>query len=113
MEDTLNTHERPVAIGQRAAPAPAPKPNLSLVESPPPAVRARQLYQDARRAALEHLDRLGAAVETARELSDDVVNCGDLVDPGLRELARQLSDVLAWKSKTLQALVQRQRQVRA
>ena len=105
METTLRTIEG--AGAQRALQA--PEARISLVASSPPGARAKMLLQEAKRASLEHVSLLEAAVESARELSDAVVDAGDLYDPGLHEVARQLSDLLLWKSKTLQLLAQRQR----
>jgi hypothetical protein len=106
METTFRTIEG-AGGGQRAVQA--PEARISLVASPPAAARAMNLLRDARRASLEHVGLLEEAVETARELSNAVVDAGDLFDPGLHEIARQLSDLLLWKSKTLQLLAQRQR----
>jgi hypothetical protein len=105
METTLRTIES--AGGQRALPA--PEARFSLVAAPPPGDRAKMLLFEAKRASMEHVSLLEAAVESARELSDAVVDARDLYDPGLHEIARQLSDLLFWKSKTLQLLAQRQR----
>jgi hypothetical protein len=91
---------------------PAPRriaPPLGLVEPPPPGVKARQLYEEARLASLEHLRALDAAIATVRDLSDAIVEGGELYAPGLRDLARRLSEDLSWKAKTLQKLSQRQR----
>lgn len=106
METMLRTIEGAGGV-QRAGQA--PEARISLVKSPPPAARARSLLRDAKRASLEHVSLLEAALKSARELSDAVVDAGNLYDPGLREVARQLSDLLLWKSKTLQALAQRER----
>jgi hypothetical protein len=106
METTLRTIE-----GARSAEraAQTPETRISLVASPPAAARARSLLQDAKRASLEHVGLLEAALESARELSDAIVDAGDLYDTGLHQVARQLSELLLWKSKTLQLLAQRQR----
>jgi hypothetical protein len=83
-------------------------PALGLVEPSPPALKARQLFEEARAASQEHLQSLGLAMERVRELAAAVVEGGDLYAPGVRELARQLDEDLLWKSRTLQALAQRQ-----
>ncbi|HEX3915757.1 MAG TPA: hypothetical protein VHW60_00345 [Caulobacteraceae bacterium] len=83
-------------------------PALGLVGPSPPALKARQLFDEARAASLEHLQSLGVAIERVRELAAAVVEGGDLYAPGLRELARQLDEDLLWKSRTLQVLSQRQ-----
>jgi hypothetical protein len=43
-----------------------------------------------------------------RDLSDEIVRGGDLHTPGLRELARNLTEDLFWKAKTLELLSRRQ-----
>jgi hypothetical protein len=94
------------------APAPAlqpPRRALALVEPTAPGVKALQLYEEARRASLEHVDELVSAVERARILADELVAGGDLYGAGLHDLARRLSEELLWKGRTLQVLAQRQR----
>lgn len=81
---------------------------LGVVETPPAGLRARQLFEEARVASLDHLRALELAIATVRELSNDVVRGGDLYAPGLRELARNLTEDLFWKAKTLTLLAQRQ-----
>ena len=81
---------------------------LGVVETPPAGLRARQLFEDARAASLEHLRALELAIATVCELSDEIVRGGDLYAPGLRELARTLAEDLFWKAKTLELLSQRQ-----
>lgn len=81
---------------------------LGLVEPLPPAARARHLLEEAKLVSLEHLRALQAAVATVRDLADEVVGGGDLYAPGLHELAKNLSEDLFWKSKTLELLSRRQ-----
>ena len=81
---------------------------LGVVETPPAGLRARQLFEDAQAASLEHLRALDLAIATVRELSDEIVRGGELYAPGLRELARNLAEDLFWKAKTLALLSQRQ-----
>jgi hypothetical protein len=82
---------------------------LALVEPTAPGIKALQLYQEARRASLEHVDELVSAVERARSLADELVAGGDLYAPALHDLARRLSEDLLWKGRTLQVLAQRRR----
>jgi hypothetical protein len=93
-----------------AAPSRQQRPTvlLGVVETPPAGLRARQLFEDAREASLEHLRALELAIAAVRDLSDEVVHGGELYTPGLRELARNLSEDLFWKAKTLELLSQRQ-----
>jgi hypothetical protein len=81
---------------------------LGVVETPPAGLRARQLFEEARMASQEHLRALELAIATVRDLSDDIVRGGELYTPGLRELARNLTEDLFWKAKTLELLSQRQ-----
>jgi hypothetical protein len=105
VENTLMTIE---ALGAPARQAlPAPRPSILLVEPPPPALRAQKLFEDAKRAALEQARLLEDAIEQARTLAEAVAEGGELYDPGLREAARQLSEMLVWKSKNLQSLRER------
>ena len=83
------------------------KPDIALVETPPPGVKARQLLQEARRASLEHVAAFEAAIGEVRELADAIVEAGELYGPGLNDFASRLSEELLWKSKTLAALAAR------
>ncbi len=77
---------------------------LGVVEPPPPGLRAHQLFEEARAASVEHLRALQLAIATVRDLSDEIVRGGELYTPGLRELARSLTEDLFWKAKTLELL---------
>ena len=111
MESTMRASPVPAADAeaQTLATLERRKPEISLVESPPPGVKARQLLQEARRASVEHVAALEQAILTARKLSDTVVEAGDLYAPGLHAFATRLSEELFWRSKSLAALAERQR----
>jgi len=95
---------------QRVKAAPSGiRPAIALVAPPPPSLRARQLFHEARRASLEHLEALQSAVTTARELSEAVAEDETLYGPGLAAFAGRLAEDLFWRSKTLEMLSQRQR----
>jgi len=82
---------------------------LALVPSPSaPGERAMQLHREARRASVEHLERLRQAIETAQSLAQEVVDGGDLYAVGVHDLARRLTEDLFWRAKSLQALSERQ-----
>jgi hypothetical protein len=83
---------------------------IALVAPATPAVKALQLYREAKRASLEHVDQLISVVENARTLAEDLVAGGDLYAPGLHDLARRMSENLLWQRRTLQVLAQRQRE---
>ena len=86
------------------------EPELSLVPATPAGERARQLLQEARAASLEHLQALKQSIGETRGLSDAVVRGGDLYTVGLQDLARRLAEDLLWRSNTLEALIERQRE---
>ena len=48
---------------------------------------ARQLFEEAKVVSLQHLRALETAIAGVRDLSDDIVDAGDLYVPGLHELA--------------------------
>ncbi len=101
----------PALLDEPQAPAPQQlRRAIALVEPASPAHRALQLYREAERASLEHIDQLVSAVESARTLADELVAGGDLYGPGLHDLSRRLSEELLWKGRTLQVLAQRQRE---
>jgi hypothetical protein len=83
-------------------------PALGVVEPPAAGLKARQLFDEARVVSLEHLGALQAAIAAVRGLSDEIVDGGELYVPGLRELARKLTEDLFWTSKTLELLSRRQ-----
>ena len=99
--------ERPLSIAESAPPERA-RPALELVESPPPAVRARRLFEEARKATLEHLRQAEAAIAQAAGLLAEVAEGGDLYAPGLRDFAGRLAEDLRGKARTFQALSSRQ-----
>ena len=97
-----------VETGAATATSPRRLPALGVVEPPPAGLKARQLFDEARVVSLEHLGALGAAIAAVRGLSDEIVEGGELYLPGLRELARKLTEDLFWTSKTLELLSRRQ-----
>lgn len=100
----------PALLDEANTPASQPlRRAIALVEPATPAVKALQLYQEAKRASLDHTDQLVSAIERARTLAEELVASGDLYAPGLRDLARRLNEDLLWKGRTLQVLAQRQR----
>jgi hypothetical protein len=89
--------------------APPQWPALGLVARPQPGLKARQLYQEAKKASLEHVSALQSAIGTVETLLDDVVEGGEIYAPGLSDFAGRLKEELFWKAKTLEALAQKQR----
>lgn len=82
---------------------------LSLVPPTSAAERARQLMLQAKTVSLEHLEALCASLVQARDLSEAVVQGGDLYTAGLHDFAKRLAEELLWREKTLEALMERQR----
>ncbi len=78
--------------------------DLALVEKAPPGLRARELFEEARKASLDHLRDLATAIDQVRALSEVVVDAGDLYDPGIRDLAQRLAEDLTWRGRTLEKL---------
>jgi hypothetical protein len=85
---------------------------LAVVEPAAPGVRARQLFDEARKAAQEHLVRLEASIDETRALAEAVVAAGDLYGPGVTDLAARLAEDLVWRAKSLEALALRQGDLR-
>jgi hypothetical protein len=101
--------QRAAPIDIRRAQTAAPgAPVLELVETPPPALKARQLFEEARAISLDHLRALDIEMTSVCDLLDAVAQGGDLYAPGLREFARKLTEDLSYKTKTLRMLTQRQ-----
>jgi len=105
-------------IPQKAVPTETPSPRpasdaaksvIGLVAPSPAGLKARQLFQEARRASLEHVGELQSAIDRVRGLLDDVADGGEVYAPGLSEFAGRLAEELLWKSRTLEALAQRHR----
>jgi hypothetical protein len=93
-----------------AALATRAEPELSLVPATPAGDRARQLMLEARAAALEHLEALRQSSEETRTLAKAVGYGGDLYTVGLQDFARRMAEDLEWRAKTLEALIERQRE---
>jgi hypothetical protein len=78
----------------------------AFAEPVPAAMRARQLFQEAKVLSLEHVRALGVAIEAVRNISESIAQDGDLYSPGIRDLAERLAEDLLWKSKSLEQLLQ-------
>jgi hypothetical protein len=84
---------------------PAPRP-LALAPPASAGSRARQLFEEAKAAAFEHMRALEASVAAVRDLAAEVGDGGEVYSPGVRDFAKKLSEELFWKAKTLQKLMQ-------
>lgn len=91
-----------------AAAAPRKVSEFSVVETPPPGLKALRLYEEARRVSLDQLRLLADAIAETRSLAEGVLEGGDLYAPGVRDLAERLAEELLWRGKSLEALAQRQ-----
>jgi hypothetical protein len=98
--DTAVTADHPARI----------EPELSLVPAVPPGERARQLLQDARAAAFEHLKALRSSLAETCALAEAVIHGGDLYTVGAQAVARPLAEELACRAKTLDAMIERHRE---
>jgi hypothetical protein len=99
------TREKAAAVPSTSGRAPT---ILSLVEPPPAAARARQLFVEARAISREHLTEVSAAMTVLRERLEAVVEAGELYAPGVHDFAERLSEELFWRLKSFEALTQRQ-----
>lgn len=98
------------AVAMRAARNETLGPDPAALRTAAPSERARTLLTSAKTAALEHLDALHAALESALALASEVRAGGsELYGPGPHELASRMAEELAWRVKTLQSLTARQR----
>jgi hypothetical protein len=103
MESTQTLKSKALALAP-SAPANLARPAIGLVAPPPAGLRARQLFQEARRASLDHVDALQEALASVQRLLDDVVEGGEVYTPGLSAFAARLTEELFWKSKNLETL---------
>lgn len=81
------------------APAAAQTPSLSA--------RIRDLQAEATSLAREHIDALAASLLAASRIADDIARGGDAYPPGVRDLARRLSEDNAARALTLEAIAAR------
>ena len=111
MEHTQRARQ-PARPTRAAAVQTLPKPTrpaIGLVAPPAAGLKARQLFLEAKKASLEHVGALQAAITVVEALLQDVVEADEVYSPGLSEFAARLKEDLFWKSKTLESLAQKQR----
>ena len=97
-------------VGAKAQAARA-EPELSLVPAATAGERAQRLMLEARAASLEHLEALQRSIAETRALAETVVQGGDLYAAGVHDLAGRLAEDLLWRSRSLEALIERLREV--
>jgi hypothetical protein len=103
---------RPAGAAAALVVQPPPRPARAVIGLVPPAqpgLKARQLFQEAKRASLDHVSELQSAIVCVQALLDDLIEGGEVYAAGLSEFAVRLKEDLFWRSKTLEALAQRQR----
>jgi hypothetical protein len=66
--------------------------------------RIRRLQAEAKLLAKDHVAALGSAMADLGQLADEIANGGDAYAPGIRDLARRLSEELETRAQTLDAL---------
>jgi hypothetical protein len=71
--------------------------------------RVRRLQQEARDTAAEHVDELRALMTQLMLCADSVADGGDAYPPGVRALARQVSERLESQSQSIEAIMWRQK----
>jgi hypothetical protein len=79
--------------------------NQTAPESP--AARARQLYAEARSAAMEQVRAVEQSLERVIALAGEISEGGDIYPVGVRDLCRRLTADLAARTATLDSLAQR------
>jgi two-component sensor histidine kinase len=67
--------------------------------------RVRKLQNEARALALGQVAEMQDRMRTLAALADEIADGGDAYPVGARELARRMSEELAAKAQTLQAIV--------
>lgn len=69
--------------------------------------RVRQLQAEARSLAREHVDLLEANLLAIRRIADEIAQGGEAYPPGVRDIARRLSEDSTAKAQTLEAIMAR------
>ena len=67
--------------------------------------RARRRQAEARGLVLEHVRDLEAALHTVERLSREIAGAGERYPPGVREIARRLTEDAETKAQTLEAIM--------
>lgn len=86
-------------------------PHLSVVQSAKtldnPSARANRLFAEAREAALEQVNMVGAGLGQVIALAAEIADGGEIYPAGVRDLCRRLGEELTAKSQTLESLAAR------
>lgn len=90
---------RVITAGQRAEAATGVPASLSE--------RVGQLQAEAKRLAGEHIDALRANLIQTQRVADDIAHGGDAYPPGVRDIARRLSEESAAKALMIEGIMAR------
>lgn len=71
------------------------------------AERVRRLQAEARGLVGEHVRALEAALGEVERLSQEIAGGGELYPPGIREIARRLTEEAEMKAQALEAIMAR------
>jgi hypothetical protein len=77
------------------------KPETAVAE------RVRRLQSEARGLVSEHVRALEAALNEVERLSAEIAGGGELYPPGVREIARRLTEDAEVKAQALEAIMAR------
>ncbi|MDP2215157.1 hypothetical protein [Phenylobacterium sp.] len=77
------------------------KPETAVAE------RVRRLQSEARSLVGEHVRALEAALQDVERLSAEIAGGGELYPPGIREIARRLTEDAEVKAQALEAIMAR------
>jgi hypothetical protein len=69
--------------------------------------RIRQLQAEAKGLAREHVEALAASLLETQRIADEIADGGDAYPPGLRDLARRLSENSSAGALTIRAIAGR------
>lgn len=85
-------------------------PTVVALRSPPEASvseRIRRLQNEGRSLVCEHVRALETALGEVERLSKEIAGGGELYPPGVREIARRLTEDAETKAQALEAIMAR------
>jgi hypothetical protein len=69
--------------------------------------RVRQLQAEARRLAHDHVEALRASLLQSQQIADEIAQGGEAYPPGVRDIARRLSEENTAKALTIETIMGR------
>ncbi len=89
--------------------AAAPSAEASFAIASPASLneRIQQLQAEAKGLAREHIALLGAGLLQTQQMAVQIADGGDAYPPGVREMARRISEDSAARAHTLEAIMAR------